>query len=400
MSMVLPSVVGFKLSGKLNNGVTATDLVLTVTQMLRKHGVVGKFVEFYADRATIANMSPEYGATMGFFPVDKVTLQYLKLTGRSDETVAMIEAYLRANNMFVDYKEGNLISTPPTSETILRGITRKTVIDIARDHGFQYLQLMPIWWDVRYATPDGPLWLGYGYGHGPCWHDGMRDNDWTCPKCGNANLSFRTVCNMRKCNTPKLEPQAEKSDSNSKHKMLDGSWKCEKCNNINYPFRTKCNRQNCGADKPSEGQKSPLEPADENDQPARVEPESLIEATSTRLSYSRFLQYLDEGAVRKVDLFENGSVAIAEVFNPTLNKIQRVKVQFPGLPQELLRKLRKKNVDFAAHPMEVNMVAAILDLLGNLAFPLILLGSLLLRTSSGNTPGRPNLPFGLGMYGD
>ncbi|XP_058076563.1 putative aconitate hydratase, cytoplasmic [Magnolia sinica] len=110
----LPGVVGFKLSGKLNNGVTATDLVLTVMQMLRKHGVVGKFVEFYgggmgelslADRATIANMSPEYGATMGFFPVDHVTLQYLKLTRRSDKTVAMIEAYLRANNMFVDYNE-------------------------------------------------------------------------------------------------------------------------------------------------------------------------------------------------------------------------------------------------------------------------------------------------------
>ncbi|KAH8489483.1 hypothetical protein H0E87_024924, partial [Populus deltoides] len=114
MSMVLPGVVGFKLNGKLRNGVTATDLVLTVTQMLRKHGVVGKFVEFYgdgmgelslADRATIANMSPEYGATMGFFPVDHVTLQYLKLTGRSDETVARIEAYLRANKMFVDYDE-------------------------------------------------------------------------------------------------------------------------------------------------------------------------------------------------------------------------------------------------------------------------------------------------------
>ncbi|XXG69113.1 hypothetical protein AAC387_Pa06g2057 [Persea americana] len=114
MSMVLPGVVGFKLSGKLRNGVTATDLVLTVTQMLRKHGVVGKFVEFYgegmgelslADRATIANMSPEYGATMGFFPVDHVTLQYLKLTGRSEETVSMIEAYLRANKMFVDYNE-------------------------------------------------------------------------------------------------------------------------------------------------------------------------------------------------------------------------------------------------------------------------------------------------------
>ncbi|RDY07206.1 hypothetical protein CR513_08717, partial [Mucuna pruriens] len=114
MSMVLPGVVGFKLSGKLRNGVTATDLVLTVTQILRKHGVVGKFVEFYgdgmgelslADRATIANMSPEYGATMGFFPVDHVTLQYLKLTGRSNETVAMIESYLRANKLFVDYNE-------------------------------------------------------------------------------------------------------------------------------------------------------------------------------------------------------------------------------------------------------------------------------------------------------
>jgi aconitate hydratase len=96
MSMVLPGVVGFKLNGKLRTGVTATDLVLTVTQILRKHGVVGKFVEFYgkgmselslADRATIANMSPEYGATMGFFPVDKVTLQYLRLTGRDEEKV-------------------------------------------------------------------------------------------------------------------------------------------------------------------------------------------------------------------------------------------------------------------------------------------------------------------------
>ncbi|KAK1396754.1 Aconitase domain-containing protein [Heracleum sosnowskyi] len=112
--MVLPGVFGFKLLGKLQNGVTTTDLVLTVTRMLRKHGAVDKFIEFYgegmgklslADRATIANMSPEYGATMGFFPVDHVTLQYLKLTGRSDETVSMIEAYLRANNMFVDYNE-------------------------------------------------------------------------------------------------------------------------------------------------------------------------------------------------------------------------------------------------------------------------------------------------------
>ncbi|KAL7212160.1 hypothetical protein ACSBR2_014933 [Camellia fascicularis] len=91
--------------------IIATDLVLTVTQMLRKHGVIGKFVKFYGegvgkislvDRATIANMSPKYGATMGFFPVDHVTLQYLKLTRRSEETVVMIKAYLRANK-FVDY---------------------------------------------------------------------------------------------------------------------------------------------------------------------------------------------------------------------------------------------------------------------------------------------------------
>ncbi|XP_023912746.1 ATP-dependent zinc metalloprotease FTSH 6, chloroplastic [Quercus suber] len=131
-------------------------------------------------------------------------------------------------------------------------------------------------------------------------------------------------------------------------------------------------------------------------QPARAEQESPVEATSSRMSYSRFLQYLDEDAVRKVDLFENGTVAIAEIFNPILNKIQRVKIQLPGLPQELLRKMKEKNVDFAAHPMEVDWWPAILDLLGNLAFPLILLGSLLLRTSSTNTPGGPNLPFGLG----
>lgn len=114
------------------------------------------------------------------------------------------------------------------------------------------------------------------------------------------------------------------------------------------------------------------------------------------MSYSRFLQYLDEGAVKKVDLFENETVAIAEIFNPTLEKIQRVKIQLPGLPQELLRKMKEKDIDFAAHPMERDWWPAVLDLLGNFAFPLILLGSLLLRSSSTNTPGGPNLPFGLG----
>lgn len=109
VSMLIPDVVGFKLSGKLSEGITATDLVLTVTQMLRKHGVVGKFVEFYgdgladlplADRATIANMSPEFGATCGFFPVDDVTLGYLQLSGRSAEQIALVEAYAKVQGMW------------------------------------------------------------------------------------------------------------------------------------------------------------------------------------------------------------------------------------------------------------------------------------------------------------
>ncbi|KAI3744709.1 hypothetical protein L1987_57800 [Smallanthus sonchifolius] len=96
--------------------------------------------------------------------------------------------------------------------------------------------------------------------------DGTRENDWECPKCGNVNFSFRTVCNMRKCNTPKPGSQPAKSSKSSKTDMPEGSWKCDKCNNINYPFRTKCNRQNCGADKPpSESQNSPSE-EENNDQ--------------------------------------------------------------------------------------------------------------------------------------
>ncbi|WP_313407752.1 aconitate hydratase AcnA [Stutzerimonas kunmingensis] len=111
VSMLIPEVIGFRLTGKLNEGVTATDLVLTVTQMLRKHGVVGKFVEFYgpgldhlplADRATIGNMAPEYGATCGFFPVDQVTIDYLRLTGRNEERIALVEAYSKAQGMWRD----------------------------------------------------------------------------------------------------------------------------------------------------------------------------------------------------------------------------------------------------------------------------------------------------------
>lgn len=109
VSMLIPEVVGFKLLGQLNEGITATDLVLTVTQMLRAHGVVGKFVEFYgdglaqlplADRATIANMAPEYGATCGFFPVDEVTLDYLRLTGRPEATVQLVEAYCKVQGLW------------------------------------------------------------------------------------------------------------------------------------------------------------------------------------------------------------------------------------------------------------------------------------------------------------
>lgn len=109
VSMLIPEVIGFKLTGKLREGITATDLVLTVTQMLRKKGVVGKFVEFYgdglaqlplADRATIANMAPEYGATCGFFPVDDVTLDYLRLSGRPAATVQLVEAYCKAQGLW------------------------------------------------------------------------------------------------------------------------------------------------------------------------------------------------------------------------------------------------------------------------------------------------------------
>jgi aconitate hydratase len=111
ISMLIPRVVGFKLSGKLNDGVTATDLVLTITEMLRKHGVVGKFVEFYgpgvseiplANRATIGNMSPEYGSTIAVFPLDDKTLDYLRMTGRDEQQIALVEAYAKAQGLWLD----------------------------------------------------------------------------------------------------------------------------------------------------------------------------------------------------------------------------------------------------------------------------------------------------------
>src|SRR5207244_6918041 len=109
VSMLIPRVVGFKLHGELPEGATATDLVLTITEMLRKHGVVGKFVEFYgpgvgavplANRATIGNMSPEYGSTCAIFPIDDETLRYLRFTGRKDDQINLVEAYAKENGLW------------------------------------------------------------------------------------------------------------------------------------------------------------------------------------------------------------------------------------------------------------------------------------------------------------
>ncbi|MCZ2157707.1 aconitate hydratase AcnA [Bartonella sp. 220] len=120
VSMLLPEVIGFRLTGRLKEGVTATDLVLMVTQILRKKGVVGKFVEFFgpglehmtlADRATIANMAPEYGATCGFFPIDKETIRYLNMTGRDENRIALVEAYSKAQGMWHDEAVANPIFT-------------------------------------------------------------------------------------------------------------------------------------------------------------------------------------------------------------------------------------------------------------------------------------------------
>jgi len=126
ISMVLPQVVGFKLTGKLSQVATATDLVLTVTKILRKRGVVGKFVEFFgpgcaelnlSDRATVANMAPEYGATMGYFPMDEQTMKYLRLTGRPEDSIKYIEAYLRAQGLFRQY-DGSQIDPTYSGEVI------------------------------------------------------------------------------------------------------------------------------------------------------------------------------------------------------------------------------------------------------------------------------------------
>lgn len=130
VSMLIPEVIGFKLTGKLREGVTATDLVLTVTQMLRKKGVVGKFVEFFgpgltdmtvADRSTIGNMAPEYGATCGFFPIDRRTIEYLRTTSRTDERIALVEAYAKAQGMWL---------TPETPDPVFTDTLELDLADV------------------------------------------------------------------------------------------------------------------------------------------------------------------------------------------------------------------------------------------------------------------------------
>ena len=161
ISMLVPQVVGFKLEGELPEGATATDLVLTVTEMLRGHGVVGKFVEFYGpgvanipveNRATIGNMSPEYGSTVTMFPVDDETLRYLSFTGRSDEQVALVEAYARAQGMFhdpaaePDYSE-RLVLDLSTVVPSLAGPTRPQDRVALTDAATSFREVLP-----RYAN--------------------------------------------------------------------------------------------------------------------------------------------------------------------------------------------------------------------------------------------------------
>ena len=120
ISMVVPEVIGFEIKGKIKEGITATDLVLTITEQLRQKGVVGKFVEFYGaglkelsvpDRATISNMAPEYGATCGFYPIDEETIKFLKVSGRSSEEIKLVEKYAKAQDLWEDYKKSKRVYT-------------------------------------------------------------------------------------------------------------------------------------------------------------------------------------------------------------------------------------------------------------------------------------------------
>jgi aconitate hydratase A / 2-methylisocitrate dehydratase len=187
VSMLIPEVVGFHLVGALKEGITATDLVLTVTQMLRQKGVVGRFVEFYgegvsalsvADRATIANMAPEYGATCGFFPIDSKTIEYLRLTGRPAEQVALTEAYAKAQGLwlepgvmhepvFTDTLELDMASVEPSlagpkrpqDKVPLSRVDEEFVANFTKEYGHALAELeqrFPVAATAKGTVPDGP----------------------------------------------------------------------------------------------------------------------------------------------------------------------------------------------------------------------------------------------------
>jgi len=183
VSMLIPEVIGFRLNGTLGEGITATDLVLTVTQMLRKKGVVGRFVEFFgpgisalsvADRATIANMAPEYGATCGFFPIDAKTLDYFRLTGRNEEQIALTEAYCRAQGMwhdanavdpiFTDTLELDMGSVVPSLAGPKRPQDKVTLTDLDEEfrQALEYEYGHKDGIDIRYPVEGAKHDLGHG----------------------------------------------------------------------------------------------------------------------------------------------------------------------------------------------------------------------------------------------
>jgi aconitate hydratase len=191
ISMLIPEVVGFRLTGALKEGVTATDLVLTVTQMLRQKGVVNKFVEFYgsgldglplADRATIGNMAPEYGATCGFFPVDEETLRYLRISGRDEERIALVEAYAKANGLWrgPDYDpvyRDTLELDMGTVEPSLAGPKRpqdrvalkdaaREFVDVVKQHRDNVGYASEVRWEGEGGAPEPRDVPGHHEGHG------------------------------------------------------------------------------------------------------------------------------------------------------------------------------------------------------------------------------------------
>ncbi len=167
-SMVLPEVIGFKLTGELKKGSTATDLVLLCTKMLRKKGVVDKFVEFYgsgvknlslADRATISNMAPEYGATIGLFPVDEKTLDYLRQTGRTEEKINLVRTYLTAQGLFRDFEKDADLQYSSILELDLSTV-QPCVSGPKRPHDYVALSDLKKDWNSSLTNPVG--FKGFG----------------------------------------------------------------------------------------------------------------------------------------------------------------------------------------------------------------------------------------------